>query len=80
MGWLAEHGGEGMLGVTQATEILPNTGVTYAGPLPPEFQMKTVYSVGVAVRAAEPAVAREFVARFATPRTRELLAEAGYEP
>ena len=80
MAWLAENGGARDLGITQVTEILPNPGVTYAGALPGELQMKTVYSAGIAMRATEPALARDFIARFGLPSGRSLLAEAGYEP
>jgi molybdate transport system substrate-binding protein len=79
MNWLASSGSGGALGITQVTEILPNKGVTYVGPLPAEFQMKTVYSAGVAAQAADVALAQNFVARFATPGARSMLIEAGYE-
>lgn len=77
MKWLAANGAETDLGITQVTEILPNKGVTYVGPLPDAFQMKTVYSSGVAAKAQERALAQDFVQRFASART--LLTEAGYE-
>ena len=79
MRWLAEDGGARDLGITQITEIIPNKGVTYAGPLPEAFQMKTVYSAGVAANASEPWIAQGFVQRFATAAARKLLADAGYE-
>ena len=79
MNALAKSRVHGEIGITQVTEILPNKGVAYAGPLPDEFQMKTVYSAGVATRASEPALARDFISRFASPASRGLLVEAGYE-
>lgn len=79
MSWLAQTRGTGELGITQNTEILPNPGVSYAGPLPEQFQMKAMYSAGLAARAPEPALARDFLARFSAPSARPLLAEAGYE-
>ena len=79
MSWLAASGGASDLGITQVTEILPNKGVTYAGPLPDEFQMKAVYSAGVARQAAEPQLAKDFIGRFAGPSARAMLSEAGYE-
>jgi molybdate transport system substrate-binding protein len=79
MGWLATEGEEGDLGITQDTEIIPNPGVAYVAPLPAELQMKTVYSIGLAARAAEPQLAREFIGLFALSGTRSLLEEAGYE-
>ena len=79
MGWLAQTTGNGELGITQNTEIIPNKGVTFAGPLPDEFQMKAVYSIGVAAKAAEPALARDFVARFRAESAKALLEDGGYE-
>jgi molybdate transport system substrate-binding protein len=79
MRWLAESGGDADMGITQVTEILPNKGVTYAGPLPAEHQMKTVYSAALVSRAAEPALARELLNRYSGDAARVLLREAGYE-
>jgi molybdate transport system substrate-binding protein len=79
MRWLAEEGIARAMGITQVTEILPNKGVTYAGPLPPEHQMKTVYSAALVSGAAEPALARELLARYSGDAARVLLREAGYE-
>jgi len=79
MRWLAASHGRGEVGITQITEILANKGVTYAGPLPGDLQAKTVYSAGLAARAAEPGAAREFIARLTSPAARNMLAQAGYE-
>jgi molybdate transport system substrate-binding protein len=79
MRWLAASGTARDLGITQVTEIIPNKGVGYAGPLPDEFQMKAVYSAGLAAGAAEPQLAKDFIARFAGSSARAMLAEAGYE-
>ena len=78
MKWLATTSGA-ELGITQVTEILPNKGVAYAGPLPDEFQMKAVYSAAIAIRAPAPQLAKDFLARFAAPSARTLLAQAGFE-
>jgi len=79
MKWLAESRGAYELGITQVTEILANPGVTYVGPLPGELQVKTVYAAGLAARAAEPAAARDFIARLTSAGARGILAQAGYE-
>ena len=79
MKWLAADGTARDLGITQVTEILPNKGVTYAGALPDELQMKTVYSMGVAAAAREPELAKDFIGRFAAPGSRKFLTDAGYE-
>jgi len=79
MGWLAQTTGEGIIGMTQVSEILANPAVTYVGPFPDRFQMKATYSASIAARAAEPALARDFVSRLAAPAFRERLRTAGYE-
>jgi molybdate transport system substrate-binding protein len=79
MKWLAQSDYAAALGITQVTEILPNKGVAYAGPLPDEFQMKAIYSAAMAAQAAEPELARDLIARFTGASARTMLAEAGYE-
>jgi molybdate transport system substrate-binding protein len=79
MKWLAGSRGALEIGITQATEILPNPGVIYVGPLPGELKIKTVYSAGLAARAQNPEGAREFIARLTAPAARPILAKAGYE-
>ena len=79
MKWLTDSRGQGEMGITQITEILANKGVTYAGPLPGDLQTKTIYSVGLSAKAAEPGAAREFIARLTSPAARSVLAKAGYE-
>jgi molybdate transport system substrate-binding protein len=79
MAWLAQTVGTGDLGITQVTEILPNKNVAYAGPLPEAFQMKAVYSVGLASKAPQAEIAKDFIARFSAASSRSLLVDAGYE-
>lgn len=79
MNWLAASSGAMELGITQNTEILPNKGVILAAALPDEFQIKTVYTAGIAARSAQPELAREFVRRLTAPEFRPRLVAAGYE-
>ncbi len=79
MHWLANSTGAMEMGITQNTEILPNGGVTLAGPLPDAFQNKTIYTAGIAARAAQPELAREFVRRLTAAEFRPQLRIAGYE-
>ena len=79
MSWLASNADAGELGITQITEIRPNKGVAFAGPLPDTLQQKTVYSAAVASQASERELARDFLARFAAPSARGLLEAGGYE-
>jgi molybdate transport system substrate-binding protein len=78
MTWLAGTD-DAAVGITQVTEILPNAGVTYAGPLPDAFQMKATYTLAVAAETAERVLAKDFAGRYASPAARALLADAGYE-
>ncbi len=79
MHWLAASNGHFELGITQNTEILPVPGVTFVGPLPDEFQMKTVYTAAVTTRAEQPQLAGEFLRRLTAPEFRPRLLAAGYE-
>jgi len=79
MKWLGEEGAASDVGITQVTEILPNTAVSFVGALPDEFQMKTVYSAAIAMKAQAAALAKDFVQRFAGAAARPLLERAGYE-
>ncbi len=79
MRWLAESPGPSDIGITQITEIRANPGVTYAGPLPGELQVKTLYAAGLAAETAEPRQGRAFIERLTSPAARAVLAEAGYE-
>jgi molybdate transport system substrate-binding protein len=79
MTWLAESRGVLEMGITQVTEILPNPGVIYVGPLPGDLKIKTVYSAGLAARAQNTEGGKEFIARLTAPAARAILAKAGYE-
>lgn len=80
MNWLAAStGNNGEIGITQNTEILPNKGVTYVGPLPEMFQAKATYSAGCMAQSAQTALARDFVVRLTSPAARPMLTAAGYE-
>lgn len=79
MTWLAESRGMLEMGLTQATEILPNPGVIYAGPLPGDLGITTVYSAGLASGAQNREGATDFITRLTSNAARPLLAKAGYE-
>ena len=79
MGWLAAGAGHNEMGITQVSEILPHAGVIFAGALPEEFQARAMYSAGLAARAQNPDLAREFIARLSAPVARPMLAAAGFE-
>lgn len=68
-----------VLGCTQVTEIVITPGVTLAGPLPKDFELVTVYAVGVSARAAQPEVARRFARMLAGPDGAAARAAAGFQ-
>jgi len=72
-------GEPGAIGCTQITEILYTPGITLVGPLPDEFELATVYSAAVPVRAAQPVLAQRFIDLLAGPATRAMRAEGGFE-
>jgi molybdate transport system substrate-binding protein len=75
---LAQAKGERLLGCTQVTEIKNTPGVVLVGLLPPEFELATVYSVGVCAAAANPDAARRFAALLAGQSSRALRMQAGF--
>jgi len=71
--------GTGAIGCTQITEIMYTPGITLVGPLPDEFELATVYTAAVALRAAQPVLAQRFIDLLAGPGTRALRADGGFE-
>ena len=71
--------GEAEICVHQISEILPVKGVTLVGPLPRELQKVTVYSGGLAAKAAQPEAARAFLAFLTRPAFKSKLAAAGLD-
>jgi len=76
---LAEAKGARLMGCTQVTEINNTAGVVLVGLLPREFELATVYSVGVCANAANPEIARRFAALLAGAPSRALRMKAGFE-
>lgn len=65
--------------VHQISEIVPVKGVTLVGPLPKDVQKITIYSTGIAAKAAAGDVARAFVAYLIAPSVRSKFAAAGLD-
>ena len=66
------------IGLTQASEILATPGVTLVGPLVAPFALATIYTTGVATRARQPGLARQFAAMLADPAAAQVRAKAGF--
>jgi molybdate transport system substrate-binding protein len=67
------------IGCTQASEILYTEGVELVGPLPPEFELATIYAAAVCRDARHPELAHDFVRLLAGAESRELRARGGFE-
>ena len=76
---LAQANGARLIGCTQVTEINNTPGGKPAGLLPREFELATVYSVGVCAAAANPEAARRFAALVTGEPSRALRVKAGFE-
>jgi len=72
--------GDAEIGFQQVSELLPIAGIDYVGPLPPEVQRVTVFSVGLASASREPDAARELVRFLASPAVFPVIIRAGLEP
>jgi molybdate transport system substrate-binding protein len=71
--------GEATLGLTQATELIGAAGVQFAGYLPPEVQVVSVYSGAVSTFAAAPDVAKRFLGFLKSPASLARFRRAGWQ-
>ena len=67
------------IGCTQATEIVATPGVRIVAPLPPGFDLDTVYTAAVAARSRQRDAAARFVARLTGEATRSARTTAGFQ-
>ena len=72
--------GEAEIGFQQISELLPEPGIDYVGPLPPEVQRVTVFSAGIVVGAQRPDAAKALVRFLASPDAGPVIVKAGLEP
>jgi len=70
--------GDATLGLTQATELIGANGVQFAGYLPPEVQVVSVYAGAVSTFAAAPDVARRFIQFLKSPAATAAFRNAGW--
>jgi molybdate transport system substrate-binding protein len=72
--------GEAEIGFQQISELLPEPGIDYVGPLPADVQRVSVFSAGVAASSAHPDVARALIRFLASPEAAGTVAKTGLEP
>ena len=72
--------GEANMAVQQIPELLPVEGVDFAGPLPDELQLYTVFSAGVSAACNAKDVATALIDALIAPAAAALLKAKGLEP
>ena len=72
--------GEAEIAVQQIPELLPVEGVDFAGPLPDELQLYTVFSAGVSAACKAKDVAAALIDAFTTPAAAALFEAKGLQP
>ena len=72
--------GDAEMGFQQVSELLPEKGTDYVGPLPDEVQRVTVFSAGIASGAAEPDAANALIKFLTSPAALPAITKSGLEP
>jgi molybdate transport system substrate-binding protein len=72
--------GEAELGVGQASEIVPVTGVQLVGPLPGELASMTRFTAAVGAASKSADAAKAFIEFLTGPQAAPLLRAKGFEP
>ncbi|MDH2357629.1 substrate-binding domain-containing protein [Bradyrhizobium sp. SSUT112] len=75
---LAASSGQRPIGCTQATEIIATDGVALSGPLPPGYELVTMYTAGITTHATHPGEARALIALLAGADQRQLRRRVGF--
>ena len=68
-----------LIGCTQVTEINDTDGVDLVGALPARFELATVYTAAVSVKAEQPELAARFITLLAGPVSQSLRLAGGFE-
>ena len=72
--------GDGEIGFQQISEILPIEWITFAGPIPTEFQKVTTFSAGITTAAANPEGARRLLGFLSSAAVAATIRQTGLEP
>lgn len=68
------------LGFQQLSELMNLEGIALLGPLPPEVQITTTFSAGIAATSTRPETVRELLDFLASPATAEAKRRNGMDP
>ena len=71
--------GEATCGVTQASELIGAEGIQFAGYIPAELQVISVYAAAVATQARAPDLAMDFIRFLKTPESVECFRTSGWD-
>ena len=72
--------GEADLGFQQVSELLHFPGIDYVGPLPPDIQQYTTFSIGIQSGAKEAAAAKAWIMFIKAPEAAPAFRKGGMEP
>jgi molybdate transport system substrate-binding protein len=72
--------GEAEIGFQQESELLPVTGITYLGPLPPDIQEVTTFAGGIHTGATNVDAAKSWVNFITSPAAVAAIRKSGMEP
>jgi molybdate transport system substrate-binding protein len=72
--------GDAQLGVQMKSELLGVPGSEYIGPLPPQLQMNTVFTVGIFSNSGHEAQALELVRYLSAPSQASIYQKLGMDP
>jgi molybdate transport system substrate-binding protein len=76
---MAQASGARVIGSTQVTEIKYTSGIDLVGLLPYEFELATVYALGIPTQAQEPLLAQHLADLLTSETTRALRLSGGFE-
>jgi molybdate transport system substrate-binding protein len=72
--------GEAEIAFQQMSELRPVPGIDIVGPLPPDLQVVTIFSAGIATSAKDANAARGLIAFLASPAAAGAIEKSGMEP
>jgi molybdate transport system substrate-binding protein len=72
--------GQADIGFQQVSELAHFPGIDYVGPLPPDLQQYTTFSIGIHSGAKEPSAARAWIMFIKAPAAAPVFRKGGMEP